>query len=155
VAYVGLGCGYILFKGYKLRRISYPIAGVAIIILVASSIFMYSVIYDLGNRVAVLEKPDLHEVNWQYVNDSFLGEDNVVYDNTTVSGYIFNAGSYAANVTILFSVLRGGDYRHLFDTELPVGVIDSRSFVSFSTSFVYSKIQTGSGMVEVHTFRIN
>ena len=144
---VGLCCSYILYRGFQLRRISFAFANVIIIILIVSSIFMYSRVYDLSNRVAVLEKPELHEVNWQYT----WGFLNGTYDNDSVSGYVFNSGTYAANVTIVFYVFSWNNTLILTNA-FPVGVIDGKSYASFSTSLIFPSRLAGSGRMISHDF---
>jgi hypothetical protein len=150
LSFVGLGCSYILYKGFKQREISLAFAKVIIIMLVVGSIFMYGSIYDLGNRVAVLEKPELHEIDWQYA----WGRLNTYYDNTSVSGYIFNSGSYPANVSIAFYVFSWNNTL-ILTKELPVGVIDGKSYASFSTSLIYLSALAGSGRMVSYTFIID
>jgi cell division protein FtsB len=55
LSFVGLDCSYILYKGFRKRQISFSLAGVMIIILAVTTIFMYSSVYDLRNHVSLLE----------------------------------------------------------------------------------------------------
>jgi hypothetical protein len=110
--FVTLGCIYILYKGFKQKQVIFSFAKVMIVVLVVSSIFMYSSINDLRSRVTALEKPQLSEVDWKYVRN-YHYNNGTTYVNDTVKGAVFNSGINSVTVTVVF---QAWDVKNLIHT---------------------------------------
>lgn len=156
--FVGLGCVYILYRGFKRKQIRFAFAQALIIILAVSSIFMYSSLYDLRNRVTALEAPQLNEVDWKYNYGEFI-QNHFPYMNVTIKGTVFNSGTYSVNVTLVFQV-RGEKLENytvtdggiILTREIPFGTIAGKSYETFDTDLIYFAGTSGGHITHSYSF---
>jgi len=123
-------------KGIEKSKIGLLASIVIIVILVISSLWLYTRVNILQNQVNILKAPKLHVINVRWVAHHPLFAATPSY--ISISGTIRNSGRNPAyNVVLTVKIYDSSDTL-LKSEELSLGTISGKSYKNFHTTIEYS-----------------
>ena len=121
-------------KGIEKSKIGLLASIVILVILVISSLLLYTRVNRLQNQVNTLKASQLHEVNVRWSDHHPLFGATYI----SISGTIFNSGTNSAYKVVLTVKIYDSADTLLKSEELGFGTISGKSYKNFDTTIEYS-----------------